>query len=64
MSQFERDGPAPPPGWVPLLPSVPTTRRSPVSHFHDLTMTSITGEAVPFSRFADRLCLIVNVASH
>jgi hypothetical protein len=34
-----------------------------MSTFHDLTMTSITGEAVSFDRFADTVCLAVNVAS-
>lgn len=31
--------------------------------FHDLEMTSITGEQVSFSKFRDQVCLIVNVAS-
>ena len=31
--------------------------------FHDLTMDSITGEAVDFSAFAGQACLVVNVAS-
>ncbi len=31
--------------------------------FHDLEMTSITGEPVEFSSYRDQVCLIVNVAS-
>lgn len=31
--------------------------------FHDLEMTSITGEEVSFSKFRDQVCLVVNVAS-
>lgn len=31
--------------------------------FHELTMTSITGEAIDFRRFAGAHNLIVNVAS-
>ena len=31
--------------------------------FHDLEMTSITGEPVNFSQYRDQLCLVVNVAS-
>ena len=34
-----------------------------VSIFHDIAMTSITGEEVEFSGFAGSLRLIVNVAS-
>ena len=34
-----------------------------MSRFHDFTMTSLEGEQVPFSDFADQACLIVNVAS-
>jgi glutathione peroxidase-family protein len=34
-----------------------------MSAFHDLKMNSITGEAVDFSTFAGKRCLIVNVAS-
>ena len=34
-----------------------------MSTFHDFTMTSIRGEQVPFSQFADSACLVVNVAS-
>lgn len=34
-----------------------------MSGFHDLTMTSITGEAVDFGTYKDQLCLVVNVAS-
>ena len=34
-----------------------------MSRFHDLSMQSITGEAVDFSTFNDQLCLVVNVAS-
>jgi glutathione peroxidase-family protein len=34
-----------------------------MAHFHDLEMTSITGEPVSFSDFKDQLCLVVNVAS-
>lgn len=31
--------------------------------FHDLEMTSITGEQVSFQKFRDQVCLVVNVAS-
>jgi glutathione peroxidase-family protein len=34
-----------------------------MSKFHDLTMNAITGEPVPFARFKDTVCLVVNVAS-
>jgi glutathione peroxidase-family protein len=34
-----------------------------MSTFSDLTMKSITGEDVSFSRFDDQMCLVVNVAS-
>ncbi len=34
-----------------------------MSEFHDLEMTSITGDQVSFSKFRDQVCLIVNVAS-
>lgn len=30
---------------------------------HDFEALSITGEAVPLSRFAGKTCLVVNVAS-
>ena len=35
-----------------------------MSAFHDLEMTSITGEKITFSSFADQLVLVVNVASY
>lgn len=31
--------------------------------FHDLHMTSITGEDVDFGQFRDQMALVVNVAS-
>jgi len=31
--------------------------------FHELTMTSITGEPVSFSAYKGDLCLVVNLAS-
>ena len=34
-----------------------------MSTFHDFEMTSIDGEQVSFSQFADAACLVVNVAS-
>lgn len=34
-----------------------------MSDFHQLTMTSITGEEVGFDRYDGQVCLIVNVAS-
>jgi glutathione peroxidase-family protein len=34
-----------------------------MTQFHDLTMDSITGDAVRFSTFKGKTCLIVNVAS-
>ena len=30
---------------------------------HDFTMTSISGDAVSLSNYADQICLVVNVAS-
>ena len=30
---------------------------------HDFEMESITGESVPLSNYAEKVCLIVNVAS-
>jgi glutathione peroxidase-family protein len=35
-----------------------------MTDFHDLTMTSITGDAVDFSAYRGRVCLVVNVASY
>jgi glutathione peroxidase-family protein len=34
-----------------------------MSTFHELSMTSITGEQVSFDRYKGTLCLVVNVAS-
>ncbi len=34
-----------------------------MSGFHDLEMTSITGETVAFSGYRGQLCLVVNLAS-
>ena len=34
-----------------------------MSSITDFTMTSITGESVPFETFRGQVCLIVNVAS-
>ncbi len=34
-----------------------------MSTFHDLEMTSITGETIGFERFRDQHTLVVNVAS-
>ncbi len=34
-----------------------------MTRFHDLTMTSITGEEVSFGQFQGKVCLVVNVAS-
>jgi hypothetical protein len=38
-------------------------RRNNMSAFHDLEMTSITGEPVAFNQYKGQLCLVVNVAS-
>ena len=35
-----------------------------MSIFHDLTMTSINGDAVSFEQFRGQVCLVVNVASY
>jgi glutathione peroxidase-family protein len=35
-----------------------------MSAFHELTMSSITGQEVSFDRYRGQVCLIVNVASH
>jgi glutathione peroxidase-family protein len=34
-----------------------------MTHFHDLEMTSITGDQVSFDQFRGQVCLVVNVAS-
>ena len=34
-----------------------------MSAFHELEMTSITGEQVSFERFRGQVCLVVNVAT-
>ena len=34
-----------------------------MSTFHELEMTSITGEPVKFSQYEDKVCLVINVAS-
>jgi len=34
-----------------------------MTRFHDIKMNSITGEAVDFSTFKGKTCLVVNVAS-
>ena len=34
-----------------------------MSAFHDMKMTSITGEQVSFETFRGEVCLVVNVAS-
>jgi glutathione peroxidase-family protein len=34
-----------------------------MSAFHDLSMKSITGEDVALSRYAGKVCLVVNLAS-
>jgi glutathione peroxidase-family protein len=34
-----------------------------MSTFHDITMTSITGQEVPFDQYRGSVCLVVNVAS-
>ena len=34
-----------------------------MSTFHELEMTSITGDQVSFEKFQDQVCLVVNVAS-
>jgi glutathione peroxidase-family protein len=31
--------------------------------FHDLEMTTITGDKIAFEKFKDQVCLVVNVAS-
>ncbi len=35
-----------------------------MSHFHDLTMRSITGDDVSLGEYRDQVVLVVNVASH
>ena len=37
--------------------------RSALMNFHEITMTSITGEDVTFDAYAGKLVLVVNVAS-
>ncbi len=34
-----------------------------MSTFHELEMTSITGEPVKFSQYEGKVCLVINVAS-
>ncbi len=38
-------------------------RTAPMTQFHDLTMTSISGDEVAFSQYRGQPCLVVNVAS-
>lgn len=35
-----------------------------MSAFHDITMTSITGNEVSFDQYRGQVCLVVNVASY
>ena len=35
-----------------------------MSHFYELTMTSITGDEVNMADFRGKVCLIVNVATN
>ena len=42
---------------------LPGATVSAMTHFHDLEMTSITGEQVSFNQYKGNLALIVNVAS-
>ena len=37
--------------------------RSALMNFHDITMTSITGDQVTFDEYKGKLALVVNVAS-
>jgi glutathione peroxidase-family protein len=34
-----------------------------MAHFHDLEMTSITGQPLSFKAYKGQICLVVNVAS-
>jgi glutathione peroxidase-family protein len=34
-----------------------------MSQFHDLEMTSITGQPLTFKQYKGQICLVVNVAS-
>ena len=34
-----------------------------MTHFHDIEMTSITGEPLAFKQYKGQICLVVNVAS-
>jgi len=34
-----------------------------MTHFHDIEMTSITGETQAFKAYKGQICLVVNVAS-
>ena len=34
-----------------------------MASMHDFTVTSITGDLVNLNKFADQVCLVVNVAS-
>lgn len=40
-----------------------TPLRSSTMRFHDITMTSITGDQVRFSEYEGQMALVVNVAS-
>lgn len=35
-----------------------------MSAFHDLTMSSITGDDISFEAYRGQVCLVVNVASY
>lgn len=34
-----------------------------MTDFHDIEMTSISGELIPFKTYKGQICLVVNVAS-
>ena len=34
-----------------------------MAHFHDLKMSSIAGQPLPFKAYKGQICLVVNVAS-
>ncbi len=34
-----------------------------MTHFHDIEMRSITGQALSFKEYKGQICLVVNVAS-